>query len=73
MSKDIFLRNSYLENEHELLTPISKTIVEIQLGESLALTLLPLSVLSTLVEVADNSSTSPTYLSLTPYATLARS
>jgi hypothetical protein len=46
-------------------------IVEVQ--EQLAPVLLPLSVASTLKEVADNPNTSPTLPSLTPYIILAKS
>ena len=47
-------------------------IVEVQVEELLASTLLPLSVASTLGEVADNPITSPTLPSLTPYIILAK-
>jgi len=73
MNEDNFLKNSISKDEHELLTPNSKMIVEVQVGEPIAPALLPLSAPSTLVEVANNSSTSPTFPSLTPYANLARS
>jgi len=47
-------------------------IIEVQVEEVLALTLLSLSVANTLGEVADNPSTSPTLPSLTPYIILAK-
>ena len=47
-------------------------IVEVQVEEFLALTLLPLSVASTLEEVADSPGTSPTLSSLTPYIIVAK-
>ena len=47
-------------------------IVEVQVEELLVLTLLPLSVVSTLGEVADSPSTSPTLPSLTPYIIQAK-
>ena len=47
-------------------------IVEVQVEELLALPLLPLSVASTLGEVADSPGTSLTLPSLTPYIILAK-
>jgi hypothetical protein len=47
-------------------------IVEVQVEELLAPTLLLLSVASTLGEVADSPGTSPTLPSLTPYIILAK-
>ena len=73
MNKDNFLRKSIPKNEHKLLIPSSNVIIEVQVEEPLAPILLPISVQGTLVEVANNFGTSPTYLSLTPCTTLARS
>ena len=61
MNEDNFLKNSISKDEHDLLTPNSKTIIEVQVGGPLATVLLLLSALSTLVEVVDNSGTSLTF------------